>query len=157
VTTTVSGRQYLLDLKAALEALPRKRLIRGRVATFDEDTGEGEVCTVGALALWYQTSGQGVPGAVRKGRWRPLKDRSAPIKSPADVLDEMAAHAPQEWDGPMEMADWGTRLGMAYTLSWTLARNNDLIRLSAEERWQSVYNWVNEQLNDPDPHRLVRT
>lgn len=137
------GKKALADLKAALEALPEKRLIEGALCTVGGDRagkyglpedliaqGPG-VCAMGAY-LWHQKVKAGMDPAAAFESLPTLDDESSSIH---------------------ETADAGVAAGLVYSLAWEIAYTNDerFGSLSPEERYERFVRWIDEQLSLPLP------
>lgn len=133
--TSGRGKRILADIEQALLALPEHRLIDGSIVRYDEDEGHGDVCAVGAYAAWQQ---------VKVG------------KTWAEAMEALA----ERWSG--ESDEWetqalGMKVGMARTVAWQLAFENDggyweyqptrIEPFQDERRWWRVLNWVRECLH----------
>jgi hypothetical protein len=108
------GQQALLDLEAALLALPTKRLIAGALCA------EGEVCAVGALGL------------------KRLLDAGEGEESAYSRLEGVYSE-----DGDAT-ARFGRTLGLTYTLAWEIAATNDEVfaTMTPEARYHAMLRWV---------------
>ena len=134
------GKQALADLKAALEALPEKRLIeralctvggaekRPELAELDLDQPEG-VCAVGAY-VWWQKVKQG------KDPMQAFEELDTLPDSDGDIWDTVEA---------------GKSAGLARVLAWELAYTNDETYggLSPEDRYEKFMAWIDKQLALP--------
>lgn len=150
------GQRDLLALIAALDALPRRRLLHGALCH------RGEVCAVGALALVRLQEG----GMTRREAMKFL---------PQHTEEEQRQHAaPCDDDYDLEdtAAFAENYLGLTWTLAWEMAFANDELvcgpgmlfvkdtlrngnpayklpeELTPEERWVSVREWALSQLTE---------
>jgi len=119
------GQAILRELRDALLALPKKKLINGRLA--DE---QGCVCTVGALAAHRGVS---------------LKELAEIIK-PDERWGEIDA-----WEAEVRTMDLGRRIGLKEVMAVTLAARNDDVWLAPvdetdEQRYIRVLAWVESQI-----------
>lgn len=129
------GRKFLLELEAALLALPAKRLALGAMAASEGLGGfdgkpivaTGDVCALGAVA---------VARAVSAG-----KSRDA-------ALHELAEKFDPEERGWKLTQDAASHLKICHPLAYAVVWNNDLShRLTPEERYEKVLAWVRAKLN----------
>lgn len=116
----VAGQQKLREVREALLALPRKRLISTRLA--DE---QGDVCLVGALAL----------------------HKAEDPKTELQLLAEHITEEMAEWDSyEVEQRTLGTgkTLGLKETMVVELSYTNDNSHRdqTPEERYERVLAWV---------------
>lgn len=114
------GQKDLLDLHAALLALPERKLIHGRIA--DE---QGHVCAVGALAL--------------KRRTEAGESREKVIADMAEIEDCYG----------QETADIGMAVGMKRVLAWEIGFENDeggWYKETDEERFERILRWVESRI-----------
>lgn len=124
-----AGQRALLDLHAALKAMPEPRLIAGRLA--DEN---GQVCTVGALALHRRTV---------KG------------EDPETVLEDLAQQISQEtaetdsWESEEVTVHAGVSVGLRRMMAQHLGHLNDQDgswQETPEERYVRVLRWVESKI-----------
>jgi hypothetical protein len=116
------GQRDLLDLHAALLALPERKLIGGRLA--DE---KGGVCAVGALAVARRVSNG--------------EDREAVIRELAEAIPE------HEYDYGDITAQTGKSVGLKYMLAWTIGDlNDDFHKVTDEQRFDLVLKWVESNI-----------
>lgn len=120
-----AGLQRLLEAKAALEALPEKRLCEGTLS-------DGKsVCFVGAIVA-----------------------KRAAAKNGVDLAAEIAAlHAEltEEWmdyEDLMSTATAGKDVGLPWTVAWEWAVLNDHTwgTLTDEERYSAALAWLNVRI-----------
>ena len=148
-----AGRAALLELEAALLALPRKRLVRHVVAC------DGDVCAVGAVLL------------MRKAR------ELGSVEAAQVALEHEMG--PAEDQAYIETDDIGVSLGMPRLVAWKLVALNDIeidywyayaegpdekdrrpypsyaphmgvwtrYEYTPEERYQKLLAWIREQLS----------
>lgn len=115
------GQKALRELRDALAALPRRRLLGGQFADIFEQDDEsiivGDVCAIGALAKF-------------KG------------------MEFTSHHGTEDFDG-FETAAIGKKLGMSYVMAYDIAYRNDEIydSLGASERWWTMYGWLTAKIN----------
>jgi hypothetical protein len=113
------GQQALETMEAALLALPTKRLIDSALSK------DGEVCAVGAFALYKRTAA----GEQRDAVLADLERKSEPDDTycAADVT-----------------ASVGHNAGMAYSVAWRMAELNDedFLYATPEQRYAGVLAWV---------------
>lgn len=142
VLSSRAGYKALSDLRAALLALPEKRLIARALSTVGKESalendrwgearellteqGEG-VCAVGAYA-WYQR-----------------------VKAGADPREAMAALPllPDYDSNAWETVLAGRDAGLQETLAWIVVDANDeqFAGLTPEERYEAVLRWIDETL-----------
>ena len=114
------GKAFLLELEAALLALPEKKLIEGRICE------AGQVCAMGALALKRRMStGEKIEDALR---W--LEDESPQEAYAYETADFMEKH-----------------FGILSNLAIRVAHVNDeWARGTPEGRYETVLKWVREEL-----------
>lgn len=139
------GRKALTDLRAALLALPERKLIDGALCTVNpgrrhpgdritrfefeeliEDKGPG-VCAVGAL-LWHRK--------VKAGM------------DPAEAFDSLPTMPDYDSD-LLDTAQLAVReAGLAFPLAWMLAYRNDemLDGQTPEERYEAFLAWIDAEL-----------
>lgn len=132
------GKQALADLKAALEALPEKRLIeralctvggvekRPEIANLEQPEG---VCAVGAYVWWQK---------VKQG------------KDPLQAFEELDT-LPDEDGDIWDTVEAGKSAGLTRVLAWELAYTNDETYggLTPEERYARFVGWIDQQLARP--------
>jgi len=144
------GQAALREMKEALQALPKKRIIAGAMCTVDvekrkteksadphgwyasdleclvRDEGEG-VCALGAF-LWYKK--------VKEGA------------DPQSAFDELPTLLGTEGEGDLRTAELGRDAGLTFTLAWHLAYRNDqdYEGMTPEERYESFMDWLDKQL-----------
>lgn len=133
------GQKILREMREALLSMPNKRLIEG--AVYDE----GEVCAVGALALYR----------LRRDGVLKLRDSCKTILHRADELEDYIGWA----ETSEETQEFGQGLGITGVLAWRLAYINDEeipggSRATPEERWQYVFNEI-EKLIKPEPQEVA--
>lgn len=142
------GRAALSDLRDAMRALPKKRLIEGALCTVDhvkrgedmddrygrpdfnrvvEHDGEG-VCAVGAF-IWWQK--------VKAGA------------APEDAFAELPTIYGDNGDEIEITAQEGKRAGLAFPLAWDLAYMNDEQwgSCTPEQRYDRFLAWLNGKLD----------
>ena len=128
------GRKFLLELEAALLALPQKRLVRGAMAASEGVGGfdgkpivaTGDVCALGADAA---------ARAVSTG-----KPRDA-------VLRELAEKFDPEEDGWALTQEAAHHLNICHPLAYAVVWQNDLsYHLTPEERYEKMLAWVRAKL-----------
>lgn len=126
---SAKGQAKLREFRAALLAVPDRRLIDGDLAW------QSDVCAIGAYAA-YKRMQQGLdwPTAVQA-----IRDQYQPDMPP--------------WGPPVidayETQDIGIReCGLNRTLAWMLAYRNDetLSERTPEQRWQDMYDWACKKL-----------
>lgn len=129
------GRKFLLELEAALLALPEKRLSKGAMAAAREDfetyppkppVATGEVCALGAVA---------VARALAAG-----KDRMKVLQGLSEKFD------PEEsgWELTKMAAK---ELDICHPLAWAVVyRNDECSAQTDEERYEKVLEWVRAKL-----------
>lgn len=121
-----AGRRFLRELRAAMEALPDKRLIEGSFSL------GGEVCAMGAVAVQREI-------AAGKTREEAL----------ALVEEVWGGEGRTDDDG----ASIGREaLGLTYVLAWELAFLNDgdgydRARTTPEDRYRKVMKWIDLNLD----------
>lgn len=115
------GKRVLLEVKAALAALPKRRLLGGQFADliYNEDgdiTGVGEVCVIGAYCY-------------AKGM-------------------EPRHHHETEDMNEFETAEAGEYYGMSRVMAWDLSYRNDesFGELEAGARWFAMYGFICKKL-----------
>lgn len=137
------GRKALADLREALLALPRRRLVKDALCTvgtshatrsdwrkgYVEELLDREgigVCAVGAY-IWHQK--------VKAGMDPDEAMRDLPMLDDDGYTIEDTALA-------------GKAAGLTYTLAWILADMNDEVyrRATPEERWQKFVDWLDREL-----------
>ena len=147
------GQAVLRELRSALLAMAIKELIHGDLAVFDEESGECRVCAMGALLVDRQKRGvlRNRVLTFREGRpkreWRRITD---PME-----LSDMSGET--VW----ELMDIAEGFGITRMLAWAISEVNDEEvdeRASDAERYRSVLDWVNRQIEEPgdgdDTNRL---
>lgn len=115
------GQAALAELESALLALPQKVLVAGALC-------KGlNVCAVGALGVHrMQQRGVSYAGAIGKLR-----------------------HYEDDYHAASHTAQYGTALGLTYTLAWTIAEANDedFKHMTPEQRYDAMLGWVRKQLH----------
>jgi len=117
------GQEALLELEAALLALPEKRLEYSKFAIQHGDADDiGGVCALGAVALKrLMDKGMSRAQAIRK------------------VREEGPGHT-EGWDGIMNSAAY---LGCKTNFAWAVIEQNDEIGgPTSEKRYERVLEWV---------------
>lgn len=151
------GQRVLRDLRAALLALPERRLIEGDLAT-----PAGEVCLIGALVAYKKAEANGVPVDVAA---RALADvdpepwdgyeRDAEtgrytktVVLPWDSRTYKVSHG---GEGTEHTIDAAVSVGVVKTLAWEMGSNNDDLwgRLTPEKRWEHALAWVEKRIVEP--------
>lgn len=130
------GQKVLVELRSALQALPKPELIEGALCTFERDeddayvvTQKGEgVCAVGAYA-WYKKVQSGM-------------DPQAAFESLPTLDDENSEM--------FETAEYATSLGMTFSLASEIAYRNDETygTLSPTERYSTFMTWLDKAIID---------
>lgn len=143
------GQAFLRELLEALEALPQRRLIEGRVAH------DGCTCALGALALKRGVDGGRPPDVVMAELERiyVYAEGRPPEEDEEDevYIWEWAEHAlgaPRHiaWLVPSENDDGGTQSVYAGE-----GDNHVYVRqepVTPEERWVRMHRWVRRHLRD---------
>ncbi len=127
VKKVMSGRpgyRQLGELRQALLALPKPRLIEGALFR------DGEVCAVGAYALFKR---------MAAGETREQAIAAMDKSLIGDDYYEDEAH---------QTALVGKRFGMTYTLAWTIGEQNDeeMAGLTPENRYEAMLRWIDERM-----------
>lgn len=117
------GQAFLRELLAALEALPSKRLVANELAK------DGEVCTLGALALKRRTD-------AGEDRERVLADLGSICVDPDQEPDDERAYE--------DMEAWAKRvLACPSMLAFVIPHENDEDwRSTPEQRYTAMVMWV---------------
>lgn len=132
------GKAALVDLKAALEALPEKRLI------------ERALCTVGGVEKRPEITNLEQPeGVCAVGAyvwWQKVKQGKDPMQA-FEELDTLPDEDGDIWD----TVEAGTSAGLTRVLAWELAYMNDETYggLTPEQRYEKFMAWVDEALRRP--------
>lgn len=155
------GKKALAELREALEALPEKRLISGALCTIGigsrleampaedrgrweleekvvliEQSGEPEgVCAMGAMA-WHRK--------VKAGM------------DPDEAFASLPVIPDTNYGSASATARLGRdELGLAYSLAWTIAEQNDseygFGELTPEQRFVAFIGWIDKELATPTP------
>ena len=165
------GQSVLRDLRAALLALPEKRLIAGDFATPD-----GEVCAVGCAVAYKRAQDKGVtiPEAAKElaaedpdswdgytknpetGRYERTIEHQRWDSEAGALVGTGRYYVEERWhddDPAAYTAHKGEQeAGMAYTLAWHLGWMNDEAwhGLTPEQRWAKCLAWVESKLKAVD-------
>jgi hypothetical protein len=167
------GQTALRELEQALLDLPEKRLISGHLAL------NGQVCTVGALALHRRVSAGETREAVLELLERAIPTDCAHCYHPEDdhgedgcsgCADIRRWHAeagreytrscpgfePSEYpncDGELITTEQGVAVGLTFVLAWRLAYLNDedFADATPEDRYERVLEWVRRAILEPVP------
>lgn len=124
------GQGVLRELRAALLALSRPRLIEGAVVR------EGEVCAMGALAAHRLAAGPLTLTSYFGGTFGSLREIEAKFSA---------------WlDNDSGTTDFGQAMGLTMALSWAIAWENDegtwQSNETPEERFRRVLAWVERHI-----------
>jgi len=168
------GQRDLRTLEAALEALPEKRLIQGRLVS-----RKGEVCAVAALVAHRRAEKGESRDAVLAEMGSLVTvycdhcqhteaehDPDGSCRSCAENVARAALEPERRWtprlcSGFVESeesddygdvtASVGKKAGMTYSLAWRIGYLNDedFAGLTPEQRYERVLAWVREQLVEP--------
>ena len=129
------GQRFLRELEAALLAMPKKRLITGRLAktAFDGVELHGEVCALGAVALHRQ---------VVAGTPRPIAMQELALSSQPDDEDDESGDG---WEMIGMAADV---LGIVKPLAWTVVcANDECARADTPEKlWEYMLKWCRARI-----------
>lgn len=118
------GQAILREMKAALEALPHKRLCQGRLAD------DGEVCVLGALCV------------------KRLRDTGLTFEEAVEKAEREYA----EMDAQALADTAGSRMKLGFHLAWKTMYANDELgenyksKTTPEKRFENVMNWINSNL-----------
>ena len=117
------GQRALQELRAALLAMPHRRLIAHELVT-----PEGEVCAVGALVTLRADPDWQTASLIASERWH----REDP-----------------DWWEPDTTMEAGMSVGIPRLVAWRLVELNDmdLDAVSPEERWERVFAWAGDHLS----------
>jgi hypothetical protein len=120
------GQQILRDLRDALLALPKKRLIEGRLAC------NGEVCTMGALVAHRRRD----------------EERAKVL---AELEQMITEDAWIDYEAGTKTLEAGESIGVGVSMSCHLAWLNDQLDYGAtpEERYEKVLSWVERAILVP--------
>ncbi len=120
------GQRILKDIERCLLTMPERKLIAGEIVRYDDESGDGAVCAVGAYALWIKVQGG--------------TERQAAL---ADLNQRWGGQA-DEWD----TQELGRSVGLARTVAHQLGWVNDmwLQDQTDEARWESVLGWVRSKI-----------
>lgn len=121
------GQQALRDLKAALLALPERKLIRGALCQVNPN-GPPAFCAVGAYVY---------------------RKRVLAGEQPEAVIQDLLNHDPSDTD----TATAGKRAGLVWTLAWELGFMNDdrFADRTDEQRFEEFMEWIDLMIAPRDP------
>lgn len=152
------GRKALQELRAALLALPEKRLISRALCTVNPDRRIAEHRAEGGyteqlpdeLTRLIEEQGQGVC-AIGAYVWhQKVKAGADPVEAfdALPTLDDLDGY-----DAAGATARIGRDHGLTFTLAWELAEQNDgeygFGGLSPEQRYAAFLRWIDAQLARP--------
>ncbi len=128
------GQRFLRELVAALDAMPEKRLVEGRLATTTVEGSQlcGEVCALGAVVVQRK---------VATGTLRPIAlQETALVAQPDDDDDE-------SYDGWEMIKTAAEILGIPRPFAWqVVCANDERTRGTPEERWAFMHRWAKARI-----------
>lgn len=141
------GQALLRTLRDALEALPSKRLIEGRLAK------DGDVCAVGAFRAYQIARDNGVNMEAAIARTEEIEVAQCKQHDPHWTGEPDDYSYYDEWPGRMVTIEQGVAAGLNKTLAYAIGQLNDedLEFATPEVRWLKVMDYLNATIKEAVP------